>query len=81
MSTLRNPRAATSDFLFHVVQTVRLIERLEPTPENLARVRTLTLPRRRRADGCIRGPVTDGRNSDTASKRDCGGTPGAPLPG
>lgn len=63
------------------VQTVRKIERLAPTPENLELLRTPSLPRRRDADGCIRGPVTDARSSDTASRSDCGGgEPGAPLP-
>ncbi len=65
---------------FRVVETVRTIRRLTPTPENLRKLRTLTLPRRRDANGCIRGPVTNARNSDTAAKRDCGGTPGAKLP-
>lgn len=71
------PRATTMRY----VQTVRTIERLAPTPENLDKLRTLSLPRRRDADGCIRGPVTNARPSDAASRRDCGGTPGAPLPG
>jgi hypothetical protein len=61
------------------VQTVEAIERLEPTAENLEKLRTHVLPRRRDAEGCIRGPVTDARTSDTAPRRDCGGKPGAPL--
>ena len=59
------------------VEAVKTIEQLAATPENLAKLRTLSLKRRRDADGCIRGPVTDAHNSDTASKTDCGGTPGA----
>ena len=61
------------------VLTVRTIEQLAPTPKNLGELRTLILPRRRDAEGCIRGPVSGARNSDTAIKRDCGGTPGAPI--
>jgi hypothetical protein len=63
------------------VQTVRTIEQLEPTPENLRMLRTHVLVRRRDADGCIRGPLTNARPSDTASRSDCGGTPGAPIDG
>jgi hypothetical protein len=59
------------------VQTVGTIKHLEPTPHNLAKLHHLVLPRRRDAQGCIRGPIEDGRSSDLASKRDCGGTPGA----
>ncbi len=55
--------------------TVRTIERLPATAENLANLRTFTLPRRRDADGCIRGPATNARGSDSAAKTDCGGTP------
>jgi hypothetical protein len=64
-----------------IVQTVRAIRRLDPTPENLRKLRTFILPRRRDADGCIRGPVTNASPSDSASKRDCGGTPGAVIDG
>jgi len=60
---------------------VRTIKQLPPTQENLAKLHGFSLPRRRDADGCIRGPVTNARNSDTAVKSDCGGTPGAALPG
>lgn len=59
---------------------VRTIKQLAPTQENLAKLHGFSLPRRRDADGCIRGPVTNARNSDTAVKSDCGGTPGAALP-
>jgi hypothetical protein len=81
---LRAPRAGQrppTPTIMRFVETVRTIERLEPTPENLRRLRTLSLPRRRDADGCIRGPVVSARSSDTASKRDCGGTPGAVIGG
>jgi|GEM_PF-5072587 len=63
------------------VETVTKIERLAPTPQNLERLRTMILPRRRDAEGCIRGPVSGARSSDTATKRDCGGTPGAAIDG
>lgn len=62
------------------VETVRAIKRLEPTPENIKRLRTIGLPRRRDAEGCIRGPITGAGPSAAATKRDCGGTPRAPLP-
>jgi hypothetical protein len=63
------------------VETVQTIEQLAPTPENLGKLHTFILPRRRDAEGCIRGPVTGARDSDTATKSDCGGTPGAPIDG
>ncbi|MCW3048260.1 MAG: hypothetical protein JWO74_2544 [Solirubrobacterales bacterium] len=63
------------------VETVRAIKRLDPTPKNLAKLHDFALPRRRDAQGCIRGPVQGARNSDTASRRDCGGTPGAVVDG
>jgi hypothetical protein len=65
--------------IMRFVETVRTIERLDPTPDNLRTLRTLSLPRRRDADGCIRGPVENARSSDTAGKRDCGGTPGGVI--
>lgn len=69
-------KGGSTPTIMRVVETVRTIERLAPTPENLRALRTLSLPRRRDANGCIRGPITNARSSDTASKRDCGGTPG-----
>lgn len=80
MGSIRTPQAGPQPFTVRYVLTVRTIKRLEPTPANLEALRTLSLPRRRDANGCIRGPITGARNSDTASKSDCGGTPGAPLP-
>jgi hypothetical protein len=60
---------------------VRSIEHLSATEANLAKLHTFTLSRRRDADGCVRGPVSGARRSDTAARADCGGTPGAALPG
>jgi hypothetical protein len=60
---------------------VRSIRQLPATAENLAKLHGFSLPRRRDADGCIRAPVTSARDGDTAAKSDCGGTPGAALPG
>jgi hypothetical protein len=59
------------------VETVQAIERLAPTSSNLAKLHRFVLPRRRDADGCIRGPVQQARTSDRAPKYDCGGTPRA----
>lgn len=61
------------------VETVTSIEQLASTPESLSKLQTFILPRRRDAQGCIRGPLTGARDSHTATKRDCGGTPGAPI--
>lgn len=59
-------------------QTVELIEWLPPTAEHLASLRNFTLVRRRDAHGCIRGAQ---RKRADGPKRDCGGTPGAPIGG
>jgi hypothetical protein len=61
------------------VETVQKIEQLPAAPQNVGKLRRFILPRRRDADGCIRGPAIDAHDSDTATKRDCGGTPGAPI--
>ena len=74
-------KGGSTPTITRVVETVQTIERLEPTPANLRALRTLSLPRRRDGNGCIRGPITNARNSDTASKRDCGGPPGAIVGG
>jgi hypothetical protein len=68
------------DGTFRYELVVHEIEQLPATEENLAKLRTHSLPRRRDAEGCIRGPVTGARPADTAPKRDCGGTPGAVVP-
>ncbi|MEJ7891456.1 MAG: hypothetical protein WKF94_02315 [Solirubrobacteraceae bacterium] len=57
-------------------QIVRLIEWLPPTRENLDDLREFLLPRRRDAQGCIRGAS---RKRAEAPKLECGGTPGAPI--
>ncbi|MEV4419180.1 hypothetical protein AB0L40_04295 [Patulibacter sp. NPDC049589] len=58
---------------------VRKLAALPPTAENLRNLRTPTIVRRRDADGCIHGPVTRARSSDTARRYDCGGPPNGPV--
>jgi hypothetical protein len=67
------PQTGTTTF----EETVRAVKHLTPTSNNLAKLHHFLLPRRRDAQGCIRGPVQQAHPSDSAPKHDCGGTPGA----
>lgn len=76
---LQTPSGSFVPGTFKFTSTVETIETLAPTPENRAKVTTLSLPRRRDRDGCIRGPISRAQSADTAARSDCGGTPGAPI--
>lgn len=78
-SSMRTASGSSVTGTFKFTSTVETIETLPPTTENRAKVTTLSLPRRRDRNGCVRGPLENARTSDTAARSDCGGTPGARI--